>query len=429
MKRVLLAVAAALAAACQPPGTLTVELDFSNGVLPAGAAQVRVELDKPPFNQTTNLDSDGSFEIDTEFDATTVAGRLTVTILDRAGAALAHGVSPPLDLAGNDGDVHVFVAPRGFSPAPFSWPALADVAVAQLSYGAFLAGGRDAQGTKSSGVTVYSVYSQDAVAGSAMPGARSGQVAAASALSVVALYGGLGPGDAVAGDLWEFDTNLPPAGGYLPVPVFPALARAGAVAAPIGADKYLITGSPPAILDVDAGNLTAVFGAPAGATAATAAASTTTTGGTAAVVLAGPTGIFRYDAGAASWSQLDATARAGAAVTTMADGRILVAFAGGTTLVSSDGILTPGPAIAFRDRAAAALAGGTVVVAGGFDSGGAARADADLIDADLNVSLVPMAVPRGAPAAVGLANQTVLVLGGRATDGGAPQGGAEILTP
>lgn len=427
MKRFLLA--AAFAAACQPPGTLSVELVVPGGTLPAGATQVRVDLDTPPFTQTTNLDTDGSFEIDTELDATAAAGRLTVTLLDRAGVALAHGVSPPLDLAGDDGLVRIFVAPRGFSPAPFDWPALADVAVAQLSYGALFAGGRDAQGTKTSGVIIYSVYSQEIVDGSPMPGARSGQVAAASALNLVALYGGLGSGDTPAGDLWEFDTNVPPAGGYIPVPTFPALARAGAVAAPLGADKYLVTGSPPAILDIDAGNLTAITNAPAGAAAATVAVSTTTAGGTAAVILAGPTGIFRYDAAAASFSQLDATPRAGAAVTALADGRVLVAFAGGTTLVTSDGILTPGPAIAFRDRAAAALAGTTVVVAGGFDFGGAARADADLIDANLNVSLVPMASPRGAPAAVGLANQTVLVLGGRASDGGAPQGGAEILTP
>jgi hypothetical protein len=40
-----------------------------------------------------------------------------------------------------------------------------------------------------------------------------------------------------------------------------------------------------------------------------------------------------------------------------------------------------------------------------------------------------MALPRGAPTAVGLANETVMVIGGRASDGGAPQPNAEILTP
>src|SRR5262249_35223661 len=104
-------------------------------------------------------------------------------------------------------------------------------------------------------------------------------------------------------------------------------------------------------------------------------------------------------------------------------------FRGATTLVTPDGVLAPGPAIAFRDRAAAALAGTTAVVAGGFDSSGAARAAADLIDANLNVSLVPMALPRDAPHAVGSPTQAALAVGGRGTDGGPAPGGAEILPP
>src|SRR5262249_9477917 len=120
----------------------------------------------------------------------------------------------------------------------------------------------------------------------------------------------------------------------------------------------------------------------------------------------------------------------GAAAAALADGRILVAAAGATTLVAPDGAATPGPAITARDRAAAAVAAGSVVIAGGFDADGAARADADVIDASaLTVVTVPLAPPRGGAQAIGVPNETALVIGGRDRDGGTPQGGAEVFTP
>ena len=424
------ALAAFVLWACGQTGTLVLELALPGGVLPTGAAQVRVSLDDPPLTQTVPVGADGSFSLALELDARNQTSQVTVVILDAAGSVLARGVSPPVSIDAAGARVKVFVAPPGkFSPAPFDFPARTDVALAPLSFGAILAGGRGADGTKSDALLAYSVYLQNLTPGAALPSPRAGLAAAGTSLDEVYLFGGTGTGETAAGDLWLFDTRVAPAGSYAVLGSVASLARSSAQVSLVGADQFLMTGAPPAFLNGTAGSLTAFANAPTAAGSATAAA-TTSVSGKAVVILAGPSGLFRYDAGADSWTTLDTTARAGAAAVTLPDLRVLVAAGTTTTLVSPDGTLAPGPTIAFRDRSAAALAGTTVVLAGGFDESGAGRADADAIaTADLSVTRVSLARARGGPAAIGLGNQTVLVLGGRATDGGTPQDGAEIFTP
>lgn len=419
----------AVLGACGQSGTLAIELVLPGGQLPDGTTQARVKVGADVM-ATVAVGSDGSFSLSLEFDSMSASLPVEVDLLDAAGTTLARGHSTPLPLDATSDRVKVFVAPPGrFSPAPFDFPARSDVALAPLSYGVLLAGGRNADGTKAADLAIYSVTRQTFTAGAALPSPRAGMLAVGTSADSVLFFGGLGTGEAATSDFWFFDTTVPPGGTYATLPTVPALARAGAQAAPLGNDRFIVTGDPPVLLDAVAGTVTAFTNAPDGAGQATAAA-TTALGGAAVVLLAGTSGIFRYDAAADSWTTLDGAARAGAAAVTMSDGRVLVAAGGTTTLISPDGTLTPGPTIGFRDRPGAAAAGTSVVVAGGFTADGTGRADADVIAGDpLAVQTVPLATPRGGAAALALPNLTILVVGGRDRDGGTPQAGAEIFTP
>jgi hypothetical protein len=426
-------VALLLLAACGQTGTLHLELVFPAGEtrLPAAAATVRIAVDDPALEQIVPVAADGSFTTSLSFDAHSRGGQVTVEARDAAGAVVARGVSPPLSFDADSQIVEVLVAPPGrFSAAPFDQPARADLAVAPLSYGVLLAGGRDADGGRSDAVAIYSVYRQTLTAGAPLPGARAAAAAAATFLDIVYLYGGLGTGDAPTSDLWRFDTTVAPAGSYATIAVAGAPPRAGAAVAPLGGDRFLLTGAPPLLLDAGAGTVRPFANAPDAAGQATAAA-TTAASGVAIVVLAGAGGVLRYDAGADAFSVVDAAPRTGAAAATLPSGDVLVAADGDSLLVPPTGAARPGPAIPGpRRAAAAAVAGTTLVLAGGFDAAGTARADAVRVDTTtLAVDTVPLLLARGGASAVALPNRTVLVVGGRAHDGGAPVAGAEIYTP
>jgi hypothetical protein len=82
-----------------------------------------------------------------------------------------------------------------------------------------------------------------------------------------------------------------------------------------------------------------------------------------------------------------------------------------------------------RLRPAVAVARGTLVVAGGFDAGGAPLGDAELFDATTlsPMGSVPLPTPRGGALAYPLTSGQILLVSGRGPAG--PLATLEIFTP
>jgi hypothetical protein len=326
--------------------------------------------------------------------------------------------------------IAMFMGPPGrFATSPVRLPGARDeLAIAPLAYGVVLAGGRDAAGARAADVVIYSAVTQTLATAASLPSPRARPAAFGASFNIVYFFGGAGDGDAPTADLWQLDTNVAPSGSYATLAAPATLARAGTAGLTIGTDRFLLTGSPPALLDatIATPTLTAIVGAPAGVDTATTGATTATAAGQVEVVVGGPDGVFLYDG---AFKKIGDAAIVDAAAVTLPSTDVLL-VGPDAHRVTVAGVVTDVTLTATaRHRPAVAAARGTLVVAGGFDDDGAPIGDAELFDATTLAPMgtVPLPTPRGGAIAYPLTNGQILVVSGRGPGG--PLATVEIFTP
>lgn len=442
--------ALALLAACQgETRTLSVALVTApDDTVLATATHARVTLTSP----RTVVEGDrtaAGFALDLEVPADGGSGALYVEAFDAAGDLVAVGQSPPFPVAAIEARVAIYLAPpmsSHLAPASLS-PARTDLAVAALSYGAIFAGGVDADGAPVRDLTIYNAYTHELQLGEALPQARTGLTLAVGTAGYAYLFGGLDAGGAPSGVAWRFDTNSAPDGEYVQLLDAPTQARRATGVAPLGIDRFFITGAPPLVLSGLSGTLS-VVDEPASldgvARSIEAVPPDSTTAAVYTVIVgdgAGATGVVRLLG--ADFTELAApasAARVGHGLVDLGDDTLL-ALGGtvggvpvadgiridpvaGTTTAVADLLATP------RAGAAIARAGRYVVVAGGTDAGGALVPSLEVFDATTlaAVATIPMAVARTGAVAQGLTSGQVLIAGGVDADG-APVAALELFTP
>ncbi len=353
------------------------------------------------------------FDLAFELDASEGTGALIVEGFDADGALIASGQSPRFPLTAITARVIIYVAaPRSIELAPRALPAArSEVAAAALSYGAVLAGGRDATGTPSASIAIYNAFDHSFVQGVALPAARAGLAITATASGQVFLFGGTDSNGNATGTLWRFDTTVPPNGVAFAISEDANVARTGQRFVPLGND-YLITGTP--ALQIVAGVLSSRSDVPGLPTAVA-------TGGPARAPLAifGGTPILRFRDDA--FEALPGNAPDDATAATLPDGRVVL-FGGGTP-ASRDAIVVDGVAgtvsvirdalTIARTRPAIAATARHLLVTGGSDADGAPIASAELFDAQTLAALGTLPVlPRSGGFAIAMANDQILLGGG-----------------
>ena len=417
--RGLAAAMVALAAACGgTTGTVAVELTTAPGSQLLDSVQLlRLTITNP--RQVIEAERGaGGFSIALEVDASGASGALIVEGFDGNGTLIACGQSPPFPVAAINADIVVYVAaPNSIALAPAALRAArSEVAGADLGYGVVLAGGRDASGAPSTTIAIYNAYDHTLLEGIALPAPRTGLAVAAGANGGVYLFGGTGPDGAATATLWRFDTTVAPNGGYSPLTEQPAFARTAQALVPIGpigAERYLVTGTPP--LTLAGGSLTArtdIAALPSVGTAVVASDGVTT------AVFAGSDLVrFRQDA----FDTLGASGRSEAGAATLPDGRVVVA--GGADAASRDALVIdaatgavtviPGALAVARSHPSLAATSRHLVIAGGTDAAGAPIASAEVLDAHTlaPVVMLPILARTGTYAAA-LPNGQVLLVGG-----------------
>jgi hypothetical protein len=443
----VLAALAALAACDGATGTFAVELTEAPGSgLLASLARVRLTLTEP----RTVVEAARGEPLALEVDADGGAGEIFLEGFDAAGTRIAIARSGPLPIAAIDVAVVLHVAaPVSVGAARVTLdPPRSAIGVASLPYGIVVAGGRNAAGAAVDNVAIYSVYAHRFLPGEALPSPRAELAVSAGASGWVYMFGGADAAGGPSGSLWRFDTNAPPAGDFLEAPGTPTLARAGAAIAPVGRERFLITGAPPALLD---GATLSVQGLPTpdllGGTATTvvdpvSAAIAVVFGGTGAgatgVVVFADDGFREVAAPAEALRTGHGAAVLGAGLVGLIGGRdgtdavlgsiVRVDLSAGAdaTAVSvvADALATP------RSGAATAVSGGLLVVAGGTGADGAVLADVELLDAATLArrGVLPLVVGRTGATAQLLANGQVLITGGL-DSAGAPIATVELFTP
>lgn len=411
-----------LAACNGTVGTLSVTLATAPGSTVLDSADSLELILTNPHTVTTAKRGPGGFSIELDLPAQGASGSLIADAFDASGALVATGASPTFPLGGIDAKLVIYMAaPNTIAAAPLALtPALSDVGVGALSYGALFAGGRDANGAPSDAVSVYNTFDHSLTAGMALPAARAGLTVGIGANGVAYLFGGNDATGAAADNLWRFDTNIAPAGAYTDYGEKAGFARADQLALPLGSDKFLVTGAPPAELSGLDGSLasrTDVAALPA------AGASVLGSDGTVATIVAGPAGVVRFRT--EMFDTMSANDQTGAAVSALPGGRVLVACgaSGGMVIDVAAGTAQPVaiPRMASPDCAIAATPRNVVVVRGAI---------ADIYDATslVLVTSAPLVVPRTGARALPLPNDQVLIAGG-VDSTGAPIDTLELFTP
>lgn len=420
MSRALAAAALALLAGCNAEvGTIQLELATAPGsTLLDGVARLRVTLTAPRQVVEATRGA-GGFALDLEVDATGAVGAIIVEGFDDTGGLVAAGQSPPFAVAAIDARVVVYMAgPLSVAPAPMVLaPARANVAAAPISYGAILAGGRDAAGAPSDALAVYNAYDHTLSSGLPMPAPRDGVALGATRAGLVYLFGGRDASGAPQGTLWLFDTTFAPSGAYTELGARASLARADARAVPFGAERFLITGAPP--FEVTSASVTERPDVPA--LAATGATQQLPAGEVVGLVVSAAGELVRHDAG--TFATVPDVVLPGAAVAPLPVARAFLVVGGGTADEANDVHVVDvatGARTTTADRLAAPRANASVAVTSRhvvIVGGGAATAE--ILDA---ATLDPVAIRDTAGhTAIALPNDQVLIVG----DGGV----LELFTP
>jgi hypothetical protein len=422
------AAALALAACSGTTGTIEVDLVTApDSHLLDGVQRLRMTITAPRQVVEANRTAAG-FDLALELDAGNATGALIVEGFDAAGALIACGQSPAFPIAAINAHVAVYLAPpRSIERSPAALGAArSQVAGAAISYGAVLAGGLEGPAdaaVPTTSIAVYNAFDHALSEGAAMPAARAGVAIAAGASGGVYLFGGTGPGGAVTGTLWRFDTTVAPRGSFFPITEQSDHARAGQLLLPIGVDHYLITGAP--ALEYRTGML--IERSEVAALPAVGAASVPGDNIPAAVFSGAALVRFRNDA----FDTLADTGRADATAIALPDRRIALLGGAGTrdavVINAATGLVTQVPGVLSVDRRHPAVATTPrhVVVAGGTDAAGAPIATADVLDALTLAPIVTLPIiARTGGFAVALPDDQVLL------GGGAPASAAlELFTP
>ena len=392
-------------------GTISIGLTTAPGsTVMDRVTQLRLSFTTPPEVFVIDRTEQG-FELSLDLPATGDLSALTVEGLDGGGALVATGATPPYPLSATDARIVIYMAPpMSIGPAPVGLaPARTRPSVAALSYGVVLAGGVEGDGGPSDALQIYNAYDHTLATGLPMPAARVGATLGVIARNGVYLFGGEGPGGAVTGTLWLFDTNAEPSGRYAELSNRPELARTGAAAIPIGGDAFLLTGAPPLLLG------SAQLAQPAEIPALGAGASVTASDRTIASVLVDQETGELLGLRAGTVTPLGAQ-RKGAAVAVLPDARVAViggAAAPRDAIIVDAvmGTLTPVPgalAEAYESFAVAATAR-FVVVAG--RRAGAADTVIEVLDAATLQRRHTATVADAITAAIALPNGQVMLVG------------------
>lgn len=413
--RAALATALALALAGCPAGdvgTISLGLTTAPGsTVMDGVTRLRVTFTNPRQELLVDRTERG-FDLVLELEPVDALGTLVIEGLDAGGMLVASGMSPPFPLSAIDARIVVYMAPPlsvGTAPAALD-PPRSQSSAAPLTYGAILAGGVDASGAPSTGIQIYNAYDHSLVAGLPLLAPRAGVTLAVSAGNSVYLFGGTAPGGAPTGTLWSFDTATPPSGRYLAVGDYPAFARAGALAVPLGGERYLFTGAPPAEL------AQSKVAAPAGLAAISSGASVTGADRvTTALVVDDATGdLLRIRAGGTPEPVAARSHRGTAAALT--DARFAV-LGGDTTprdaiiVDAATGAVTTVPAALGGAYDALAVAATPRFVVAAGTRAGTAGTTVEILDAATLASRGVTTVADAITAAIALPNEQVLLAG------------------
>lgn len=430
--RALLPLALALSACDGETGTLSVTLTTAPGSALLDSVQTLRMTITNPHQVFTAERTDGGFQIAVELPATGEVAALHVEGLDAVGTLVANGASPNFPLGAVTGQIAIYMAPPlSIGAAPLALgPARSEIAVASLPYGAIVAGGRLASGAPSDAVEIYNAYDHSIVDGMAMPAPRAGQSAIVGIGNIVYLFGGTDEAGAPTANLWRFDTTAPPAGTYIDVGVKDGFARAGEIAVPIGNERFLISGTPVAVLNGLDLSMTAredIASLPPAGVTVMASDDTRTS------IFAGADGVTSFRAGTFTSLAIAEAARAGASVVALPGGQVAV-VCGSTDAVRIDAASGAGevfagvPSVAKTGCAAAATLR-HLVIAGGTTASGV-DASAEVYDAATlaHVMTVPLVVPRTGAFAIALPNDQILI-GGGVDASGAPIETLELFTP
>jgi hypothetical protein len=437
------ALAAALAGCGGATGTFSLELVTAPGsTVLDGVTHARLTLSQPFHQVEARRGADGRFHLSLDVPADGPSGQVTFEGFDDAGTVVAWGRSGVLPIAAIDASVAIYVAaPETLAAAAVALdPPRTEIGVTRFGFGVVLVGGAAAGDVPVDDVDIYDVYSHELVSGEAAPAARAGAMVGAGVTGYAYAFGGRGAGGPT-GTFWRFDTTVTPAGAWFELADEPALARIAQGIAPVRADAFVVTGTPPVVLDGLSLSATALPSAPSFAGTATSverddAIYTVIAGdGTGASGLAtlGPAGVQEH-AGVAG------AARTGHGAATTRDATVVVAGGSLAGTPTVDGLLADPAAATFtalpsllataRTDAAIGGNGDVMILAGGRDASGTILADAEVIDlATLTRrTTIPMVVPRTGAVAASLATGQILILGG--TDAsGSPVGTIEIYTP
>lgn len=445
MRRAVLLVVLVAAGCAGEEGTIRFELVTAPGSdLLDQVQRARLTLTNPDEVVEAERDENGQLSLSLEVVAEGQSGTARLEGFDAGGALVALGLSAALPVAAVDATISLYVGPPlSFAEAPVELdPARSEVATALLPYGALLAGGRDADGDPVGSLVIYNVYDHALQVGLDLPAPRAQMTALSGPSDFVYLFGGLDAEGEPSADAWRFATNVAPSGLYAQLISDDRLARAGADGAYAGGETFFIAGDPPA--GIDSGRVAALEDAVPAAGGAAATIPALTVAQPVLVVGAGvgSTGAAIYQGGALV--EIDGPPelrRTGHALVPLPDGQLLAvggADPEGNLLAS--GVLYDPAADAFqvvegmvsepRLGAAIAVTSDVVVIAGGTDASGAARADAEILDAHAldRIATIPLAGERVGGVAVSLGNRQVLLAGGT-TAGGAPIGRLELFTP
>jgi hypothetical protein len=453
----LLGLLGGLASACDRTGTIAVTLvSAPDSDVLEDVVRARLTLTQPRTVVEAERDAGGGLALVLDVPAGDAQGDLVLEGFDADGALIAYGRSGPLPIGGITIDIALYAAPPmslAETPAPLDTPR-SDMGVATLSYGAFLAGGRETNGTASAAVEIYSVYQHVFQELKPLPSARVAPATASGARDRVYLFGGLNASGAPSASLYGFDPGASGGGSSFELAtVDTALARAGVAMAALGNERFAVTGAPPVLVDATQGLASALPDAPA-------LAGTATSGVTDGAVLTLFAGAGSGATGAVlltddRFTELEPPLvdgvnpmwRTNHATALLPDGSMLVL---GGRIDTAQGPLWLASAVRVRlgggqaegefeviellatprEHAAVAANEQHVVIAGGVDENGALVGDAEVFDSETlaPVAVLSMVSPRTRAAAVPLPNGQILIVGG--VDGaGEPVGKAELFTP
>lgn len=451
---------ATICAACNgESGTIKLSLVEPVGMTHVGhdgdVDVIRVTLTSPREAHEATRNASGGFDLGFDVDASGDVGRILIEgFANGQQTPIVVGESPLLPIQSIDANIAIYVAPpNSLTVSPTTLlAARSDMTVVALSAGAAMIGGLDANGIPSKSVELYNAFSHTDTGLVDLIDARVGMAAAVTNNGQIVLFGGAASeGGAPTNDYWRIDPAIPPSGSITMLDVAAAsLARDHARALPLGADTFIVSGTPAASLAAGTNAIAAITD-PNGAMVAPTGASVVASDGVVSAVFvdgANPASglvIFHGEAVSTPAVTSATVARTGHAITGLPGGDAAVLGGADTATGTADadivrldvlsGEASIARTLAPRFHAAVASTDRFLLSAGGTDDavGTTALGTADLLDsASTTLDSVPLTVDpevvRIGGAAIALPTEQILVIGG-VDAAGAPVGQIQLFTP